>query len=308
MASLGLNGWFKQFGAAFNAAGNFDRLTYLRARLEKVPFPPKLRHYLDCLCGVFGVTDDDMWIIAMVNNAATRTNVTDFTSSSAIATLLTRAETLLPDVEATGTVEANVINQVMAMVYGPPQPFQPKSFYTDPTWFDMHYMQLGMYRDTQANLTYHAPLSTGTAGAPGIVPIPVRYGASAPHLLSIIRPQVYSVSASINPAHASPVGLLTYSGDTGDFVRHYFADDATTSIVVNDGNTASLVAFNPTTDVYGHWWVELAIIGGTGLWQNDSRRYDRWDEYYIGTDRMGAATRKALDQMILVDVNIRPLR
>lgn len=308
MASAGLNGWFKVFGSAFNAQGNFDRVMYLRERLEKIPFPPKLRAYLDRMFGVFGIVDDDMWIVAMINDAATTTAVTTLTSATEVATLLTRAETILPDIEGTGTIEANIINQVLAMVYGPPAPFPAKTFDTDPTWYDMHYMQAGQIRDTQAALTYINPQSTGAAGVPGIVPIPVRYGCDAPHLLSILRPSVYQAGAQTGVANASPVGLVTFPSNHGTFARVYKADIATTAIVTNEVVTAGLTPFSPVVDGYGFWWTELSVLGATGLWQNDTRRYDRWDEYYVGTDRMASATRKYLDQLILVDVHLKPLR
>jgi len=304
MKCLDLNTSFRAFGPGLSGQGNLDRVALAWRRLQKVPIPPKVVEHISQLVGVFYSDVEDFAFVTHVNNAATITNVTDFTSASAVGTLITRAETLLVSLETT-TLEAAQIGQTFGVVYGTPAPLPEPEPHTQADQFDLHFTR-GINYLSGTNTA--CPIITGPGNVGGVFPVLQRKGADNDTLFSLLRPQLYSFSGVPSSASTDLSGLLTNVTGTADFSRYYGPNVATNNTIISDSSFAAL-NYGDGSFFEVQWWASLVQSAGiNGIWQHDSRSYDRWDEYYPTVQNIGSNTVKKLDTMFLTDLSIRDLR
>lgn len=303
---LDLNPSTRSFGPGLAGAGNMDRALTAWDRLQKIPIAPLFVDWIKRFHGV--IYDDilDFVILTYTNTTATPAVVTDWTSSAAVGTLLGIAEANLTLLEG-NTTEASIIAQVLAVVYGDPRPLPTPAVIYDECSFDAHFAHGVQF--LSAAVIYSCPLVTSTVGGSGVVPILVPKKAcdvdTLKYYMSILRPCLYDFETALpGGANNFMTGAWLYKSGTQDFSRVY-TNDANNNTIIGD-TVITGVNYGNGTFYEIEWWASLVgSAGAAGLWQNDSRLYDRWFVHYLNVGQMTSNSNKLLDQMFLSELTTR---
>jgi hypothetical protein len=211
--ALDINASTRAFGTGVAAAGNLDQIAMAWRRLQLVPIPPAIPVYLASIFGVLYADKEDYVQIAYCDPNAAPALVTDWTlgtGAGSIAALIAQANVDITAMEG-NTVEANLIQEVLSIVYGPPARF-PKPCVTKNTCaFDMHFTRASVFLVA----TMFAQPGITSPGPGGSVPILIRKGMEADPvadlLATYLRPQFFDATgpAGSDGATDSIVGICT---------------------------------------------------------------------------------------------------
>lgn len=310
-----LNPSFRAFATALAGSGNIDRAVYdWKERLQFIPVPHNLPTWLSRLFGVFYSDAEDFAYVAHINTSAAVANVTDFTSASAISTLLGVAETALTACETTGA-EAPIIHEILAVVYGVPPKLEMPQIHSSQCGFDLHFTHCVQVKDNTSGNFKSTPTPT-SLDAGGVIPILRRRGNTDYDdvLSTVLRPAVYSFTTGAEGANTNSTGLCTFNNLVQNFGRYYGTNAAANNTILTDALAAAAFGtynFNTPSFFESEWWflADIESTAATALeWKQDPRSYDRWDEFYVSLQRFIGSTNKVLDQLFLTGLAIRTLR
>lgn len=309
--ALDINQSTKSFGKGIGSAGNIGHATELWRRLQMIPIPPGLPEFMSKITGVMYSDVEDYLLFAYINTAASITAVTDWTLATgalSVDVLLTLAETDIAGMES-NTAEANIIQEVLSIVYGVPAPLPTPHIINSSVAYDLHFTHASIFH--VANQFVIPSGNNGQAAA--TVPILWRKGMeSDPYkeiAFSLLRPQLYDAATLGGHATSSQVGLLIMAANNNsNFSRYYGPNAANNNQILLDNSFAALDFGTPNFFEEEWWSAFLNSTAGIINWFADSRSYDRWDTYYPNVAALADQSLILINKIFFDGMKIRDLR
>lgn len=307
--AMGINASTRSFATGMAANGLVERVAFAWDRLQLLPIPPALPKFLSELFGVFYSDAEDTVIYGYSDPNATNAVVTDWTATGTgagtLSSLLTSCEVNLAGLEATGA-EVSIINELLAVIYGAPEPLPEPKVWNDQILFDQWFCMASQYLVT-ANMFVQPRRISSDPG--GVFPILIRKGQEnspyADRMFTFLRPQIYDAGpADAGEATTSTVGLITTTNNIASFSRYYGPGTSNNAILAETAFTA--LNFGNNTFYEIEWWAGFTqSTSGIASWRSDSRMYDRWERYYPNPAILGGNTIKYVDKMFFDGMKIR---
>lgn len=311
---IDLNQSMRIIATTLASGGLLDRLAMDWRRLQLIPVPPELPLLLLKLSGIYANDAQEVVYMSHVNAGASPTHVTDFTLNAgvdSISALLTTIETDLNTLEV-GTSEGNIIQEVMAMVYGAPKPLPQPMVHREPGLYDLNFTRGVAYEDLTAVTFMFMPNLSSAVATTGIMPVLQRRGLTPePLLATLFRPNAYCTQDTGFNAAFHSTGLFTPNAGAPTFARVYGPASVNNTILTDAQTTANFGTLNFQGNLFYEleWWSPLAgSTKASTRYDFDNRNYDRWDEFYVQTISMASSTIQLLDEIFLIDTRIRALR
>jgi len=307
--ALDVNQSFRAFATGMAGSGNLDRIMMAWRRLQLVPIPPGFVEYLAKVTGVKFSDMEDFGIVMYNDPNAALANITDWTSAAAVSTLIGTAETQLAVLEG-NTLENNLIQEVLSIVYGPPAPLPAPIVDHNQLAFDLVFTSCATYLVTA--LTYSEP-QLSVIGPGGTLPVLIRKGLDGDPMadiaFSLLRPSLYDASAIVGSMGASHsnTGLFNHAAGSQNFSRYYGADATSNNTILSESTFLALNYGNGTFFEV-QWWADfVSSTSGTQFWGKDSRAYDKWNSYYPNAGAIASNSIALLDKIFFKGMKINVL-
>lgn len=301
--AVDLNPSFRAFGTAIGTSGLIERAKFDWHRLNLVPMAPGFPKLVAKLSGVFINADEDWAYVTYVNSGDNPTTVEDWTLATGIGIVLTAAETALSLLEL-GTTEGNIIHEILANVYGPPEVLPTPKPHLEPQLFDLHFTRVCSMKGSTSGNYFSQPNFIGNTlgGAAQVFPILARRGMEIePLAFTLLKPMVYPNNYAAATSRNS--GLLSLRSSEQGFGRIYTSGvAASNNIIVTDAKTDATfgtenMLTDPPTFFEIEWWYALAANNTTIGFQMDVRLYDRWDVFYATNGQILSPSTSCIDTL-----------